>query len=55
MTLKEYLMDYASPATRAEGERMIQKSLTDIPEGRIREITVERLKRIENGEHDFRF
>ena len=55
MTLKEYLMDYASPATRAEGERMIAKSLTDIPEGRIREITIERLKRIENGEHDFRF
>ena len=48
-------MDYASPATRAEGERMIEKSLSDIPEGRIREITVERLKRIENGERDFRF
>jgi 2-iminoacetate synthase len=55
MTLKEYLMDYASPATRAEGERMIAKSLSDIPEGRIREITIERLQRIENGEHDFRF
>ena len=55
MTLKEYLMDYASPATREEGERMIAKSLTDIPEGRIREIAIERLKRIENGERDFRF
>jgi 2-iminoacetate synthase len=48
-------MDYASPATREEGERMIAKSLTDIPEGRIREIAIERLKRIENGERDFRF
>ena len=47
-------MDYASAATRAEGERMIAKSLTDIPEGRIREITIERLARIEHGEHDFR-
>ena len=55
MTLKEYLMDYASPATRAEGERMIAKGLNDIPEGRIREIAIERLKRIENGERDFRF
>ena len=55
MTLKEYLMDYASPATRAEGERMIASSLTDIPEGRVRDLTVERLKRIENGERDFRF
>ncbi|MBR6868378.1 MAG: [Bacteroidales bacterium] len=55
MTLKEYLMDYASPATRAEGERMIASSLTDIPEGRVRDLTVERLKRIEAGERDFRF
>jgi 2-iminoacetate synthase len=55
MTLKEYLMDYASPATRAEGERLIAASLGDIPEGRIREKTIERLARIEAGERDFRF
>ncbi len=55
MTLKEYLMDYASPATRAEGERLIASSLTDIPEGRFRDLTIERLKRIEAGERDFRF
>jgi len=55
MTLKEYLMDYASPATRAEGERLITASLGDIPEGRVREKTIERLARIEAGERDFRF
>ena len=55
MTLKEYLMDYASPETRAEGERMIAASLKDIPEGRVREVTIERLHRIEAGERDFRF
>ena len=55
MTLKEYLMDYASPATRAAGERLIAASLNDIPEGRVREKTVERLARIEAGERDFRF
>ena len=55
MTLKEYLMDYASPATRAAGERLIAASLGDIPEGRVREKTVERLARIEAGERDFRF
>jgi 2-iminoacetate synthase len=55
MTLKEYLMDYASPATRAEGERLIASSLGDIPEGRVREKTIERLARIEAGERDFRF
>ena len=55
MTLKEYLMDYASPATRAEGERMIAASLGEIPEGRVRDVTVDRLARIEAGERDFRF
>ena len=55
MTLKEYLMDYASPETRTAGERLIAASLTDIPEGRVREKTLERLARIEAGERDFRF
>ena len=55
MTLKEYLMDYASPETRALGERLIAASLNDIPEGRVREVTIERLTKIESGERDFRF
>ena len=55
MTLKEYLMDYASPATRAVGEDLISRSLTDIPEGRVRDITIQRLKLIEEGQRDFRF
>jgi 2-iminoacetate synthase len=55
MTLKEYLMDYASPDTRAVGEDLISRSLTDIPEGRVRDITIQRLKLIEEGQRDFRF
>ena len=55
MTLKEYLMDYASPETLAKGNALIAESLGDIPEGRIREITAERLKEIEKGRRDFRF
>ena len=55
MTLKEYLMDYASPETRALGEALIERSLGDIPLERTREITRERLQKIENGERDFRF
>ena len=55
MTLKEYLMDYASPQTRAAGERLIAGSIGDIPEGRVRDLTLERLARIEAGERDFRF
>ncbi|MBQ9892604.1 MAG: [Bacteroidales bacterium] len=55
MTLKEYLMDYASPSTRGKGEALIARSLADIPEGRVRDMTVERLGLIEQGRRDFRF
>ena len=55
MTLKEYLMDYASPETRALGEALIARSLGDIPLERTRQIAADRLQRIENGERDFRF
>ena len=55
MTLKEYLMDYASPETRAIGEAMIERSLADVPEGKVREITRQHLDEIAHGAHDFRF
>ena len=55
MTLKEYLMDYASPETRAAGEALIARSLADIPLERTREITVRHLQEIEAGARDFRF
>ena len=55
MTLKEYLVDYASPETRALGEALIEKSLADIPLERTREITRHHLQEIEHGKRDFRF
>ena len=55
MTLKEYLMDYASPSTRQKGEALIEKSLQEIPSERVLEITRERLRKIEEGARDFRF
>jgi 2-iminoacetate synthase len=55
MTLKEYLVDYASPATRELGEALIEESLADIPLERTREITRQHLKEIEGGKRDFRF
>ena len=55
MTLKEYLMDYASPDTKEIGERLIAAQLSDIPRERTREIVTERLVRIAAGERDFRF
>ena len=55
MTLKEYLCDYASPATRQAGEALIARSINDVPEGRVREVTLQRLRQIEEGARDFRF
>lgn len=55
MTLKEFLMDYASPATRAIGEKMIAQELNNIPKEKVREIARAHLTEIENGQRDFRF
>lgn len=55
MTLKEYLMDYASPATKEVGERLIAEQIHDIPRDRTREIVAARLEKIAAGERDFRF
>ena len=55
MTLKEYLTDYASEATRTAGEELIARELLRLPSERVREITARRLKAIAEGERDFRF
>ncbi len=55
ITLKEYIRDYASPATREKGEAMIERLLADIPSERVRCKAKEFLARIEGGERDFRF
>ncbi len=55
VTLKEYLEDYATPQTKALGERVIAAELKRIPNEKIRAIAAERLRRIEAGERDFRF
>lgn len=55
MTLKEYLVDYARPETREHGEALIEKELQSIPNAKVRQITIDNLKKIENGERDFRF
>ena len=54
MTLKEYLMDYASPVTRLIGEAVIQKEIEKIPNEKIRDFCKDKLERIEKGERDFR-
>ena len=55
MTLKEYLEDYASPDTRAKGEKVIQEELKHITREKTREIAEKNLKEIEAGKRDFRF
>lgn len=55
MTLKEYLMDYASPETRKNGEKVIAEEIKNIPNEKVRRICEEHLKDIENGKRDFRF
>lgn len=55
MTLKEFLIDYATEDTVRLGEAVIDKEIDTIPGEKVREIVRERLKKIENGERDFRF
>ena len=55
MTLKEYLEDYASDKTKAEGENVIKEQLDKIPNEKVRDIVIENLKNIEEGKRDFRF
>jgi 2-iminoacetate synthase len=45
-TLMEYLVDYASPATRAVGERLVQAELDGLPDGQVKQQLAERLERI---------
>lgn len=55
MTLKEFLMDYASDDTKAIGEAMIEKEIDNIGKDKVKDIVRERLVKIEHGERDFRF
>ncbi len=55
MTLKEFLMDYASEDTRKKGEALIEKEIGNIGSEKVKEIVRERLVKIEKGERDFRF
>ena len=55
MTLKEFLMDYSSDETHKKGDAIIAKRLEMIPNEKVRQITAEHLKDIEEGKRDFRF
>lgn len=55
MTLKEYLVDYASPETRKIGEELIRREIGAIPKEKVQKIVTENLDKIEHGSRDFRF
>ncbi len=56
MTLAEYLEDYASPETKAVGDRLIERELERIPKEKVREIARRNIAEIRNnGKRDFRF
>ena len=55
MTLKEYLMDYASQHTHDIGDEVIKKELGNIPNEKVRNIVINNLNEISNGKRDFRF
>lgn len=56
MTLQEYLMDYASPETKALGDQLIDKEILNVPNEKARSIVTENLRLIrENNRRDFRF
>ena len=55
MTLKEYLMDYASLDTKEVGVKLIESEVKNVPNEKVRGIVVDNLAKIEQGSRDFRF
>lgn len=55
LTLKEYLEDYASPATRERGEALIRRELENVRSPHVRAIAQRHLAAIAEGRRDFRF
>lgn len=55
MTLKEYLVDYASSKTKETGEKLITKELEKITDNERKRVVIENLDKITHGERDFKF
>ena len=56
MTLKEYLMDYASPATKALGDQLIEREVLNVPNEKAKAVVLKNLRLIEqDNRRDFRF
>jgi len=55
ITLKEFLVDYATEETKKIGEDFISKELELIKNEAVKKVLSNNLKEIENGKRDFRF
>lgn len=55
MTLKEYLLDYASDDTRKKGLALIEQEINHIPKEKVQDLVRQHLEEIEQGNRDFRF
>ncbi|MBR1915327.1 MAG: [Alphaproteobacteria bacterium] len=55
LTLKEFLIDYASPETKKVGEALIAREINRIKSPKVKDLTESYLSKIENGERDFKF
>ena len=52
LTYKEYLLDYASPATKEAGDRLIARLVEETENGTTRKTLIDRLSRMETGVRD---
>ena len=55
MTLKEFLVDYASPETQKIGDELIEKEIANIGKDTIKETVKNELIKIEDGKRDIYF
>jgi 2-iminoacetate synthase len=51
-TFKEYLMDYASPTTRAAGDELIAKTLDEKIKLKMKKSVMDKLRQIQDGKRD---
>ena len=55
VTLKEYLLDYASPETREAGLKLLEKEVAKLENPALRKAVQEDLEKLDNGVRDLRF
>jgi 2-iminoacetate synthase len=55
LTLAEYLEDYAPPATKEKGEKLLEEKLTEMEENGFKEKLKEKLRQVKEGKRDLYF